>query len=185
VRISGTLPEFAAYGGISLLAFNLFFLFYSALGGITPPVALHSVVAASIADADPAKTMRLSCRLGVVLFFIPFFFVMEPALLILYTPWYTTLFNLVQAIAGIWLLSSGLEGYLIGIGNLTRIERLLLFAGGFIIAFPQPLLLAAGVLLCLTAIGSGLYRKRQRKPHPINPEYALLRENTSSNFKQE
>ncbi|NLE90053.1 MAG: TRAP transporter fused permease subunit, partial [Dehalococcoidales bacterium] len=145
VGISATLPEFAAYGGIPLLGLNLFFLFYSTLGGITPPVALHCVVAASIADADPVKTTRISCRLGAVLFFIPFFFVMEPSLLLIYAPWYVTLFNLAQAAIGVWLLSSGLEGYLTGIGVLSRIERVLLFAGGFIIAFPQPIVLGIGI----------------------------------------
>jgi len=161
--ISSNLPEFAAYGGIPLLGLNLFFLFYSTLGGITPPVALHSVVAASIADADPARTIRLSCRLGAVLFFIPFFFVMEPSLLLIYAPWYTTLFNLVQAVAGVWLLSSGLEGYLIGIGSLNRIERVMLFTGGFIIAFPQPVVLGIGIIVCSVAVISGWRRNRPGK----------------------
>lgn len=163
--ISSTLPEFEAYGGIPLLGLNLFFLFYSTLGGITPPVALHSVVAASIADANPAKTIRLSCRLGAVLFFIPFFFLMEPSLLLIYTPWYVTLSNLVQAVTGIWLLSSGLEGYLTGIGVLGKIERALLFVGGFIIAFPQPIVLGIGIALCFIAIASGWRRKR------VNPDH--------------
>lgn len=160
INISATMPEFAAYGGIPLIGLNLFFLFYSTLGGITPPVALHSVVAASIADADPSKTMQLSCRLGVVLFFIPFFFVMEPALLIIYAPWWLTLAHLVQAVAGVWLLSSGLEGYLVGVGMLNKYERILLFAGGFIIAFPQIWVLALGIILCLIAIIGGLKRKK-------------------------
>jgi TRAP transporter 4TM/12TM fusion protein len=163
VHISGSLAEFAAYGGIPLLGLNLFFLFYSTLGGITPPVALHCVVAASIADADPGKTIRLSCRLGAVLFFIPFFFVMEPSLLLIYAPWYTTLFNLIQAVAGVWLLSSGLEGYLIGIGILGKPERVLLFSGGFIIAFPQPAMLAFGIALCAIAIISGWRKKETSK----------------------
>ncbi|MBN1368952.1 MAG: TRAP transporter fused permease subunit [Dehalococcoidaceae bacterium] len=169
INISAAMPEFAAYGGIPLIGLNLFFLFYSTLGGITPPVALHSVVAASIADANPSKTIRLSCRLGAVLFFIPFFFVMEPALLIIYAPWWATLANLVQAVAGVWLLSSGLEGYLIGLGVLVKYERILLFAGGFAIAFPQVWLLALGIILCLIAISGGLRRKHKNASSISNP----------------
>lgn len=88
---------------------------------------------------------------------------MEPSLLLIYAPWYTTLFNLVQAVAGVWLLSSGLEGYLIGIGSLNRIERAMLFTGGFIIAFPQPVVLGIGIIVCSVAVISGWRRNRPGK----------------------
>lgn len=165
VHISSNLAEFAAYGGISLLGLNLFFLFYSALGGITPPVALHCVVAASIADADVTKTIRNSCRLGAVLFFIPFFFVMEPSLLLIYAPWYVTLYNLIQAVIGVWFLASALEGYLVGIGLLNRLERALLFVGGFLIAFPQLTVLGAGIAMCAIALISSWRRKQLNKTY--------------------
>ena len=49
-------------------------------GGLTPPVAINAFVAASIAGADAMKTAWTSMRLGVVLIFVPFFFVLQPAL---------------------------------------------------------------------------------------------------------
>ncbi len=162
--ISQGKPEFAAYGGLPLIGLNLFFIFYATLGNITPPVALNAFVAASIADAAPMKTAWLACRLGIVLFFLPFFFVMQPALLIIYTPWWQTLLHFIQAAAGIWLLSSALEGYLVKLGTLERWQRVALFAGGFMLAFPQPIVLSLGLALCAAVIGAAILRKRLGAP---------------------
>jgi TRAP transporter 4TM/12TM fusion protein len=171
MAISKGLPEFAATGGLPLIGLNLFFIFYAALGGITPPVALHAFVAASIAEAEPMKTSWLACRLGVVLFFLPFFFVLQPALLIIYTPWWQTLLHLAQAAAGIFLLSSALEGYLLRIGILNRRQRLALFAGGFMLAFPLPAVLAAGLVISAVTIGFSFIKKS--KPIPGLDEVVL------------
>ena len=166
VALSKTAPEFAAYGGIPLIGINLFLIFYAALGGITPPVALHSYVAANIAGADPVKTSWLACRLGAVLFFIPFFFVLQPALLIIYTPWWETLARFALVAAGIWVLSSALEGYLIGVGILNRAQRFILFAGGFMLAFPLAWTFATGVAICAGTIAATLYAKRKHVQTP-------------------
>lgn len=161
VSLSQTMPEFAAYGGIPLIGLNLFFISYASLGGITPPVALHAFVAASIADAHPMKTSWLACRLGIVLFFLPFFFVLQPSLLIIYTPWWQTAMHFLQAAAGIWLLSSALEGYLIRVGLLSRQQRVALFIGGFMLAFPQPLVLIVGLAISVITISLTLLSSKR------------------------
>jgi TRAP transporter 4TM/12TM fusion protein len=160
VTLSRTMPEFAATGGLPAMGLNLFLIFYAGLGGLTPPVALNSFIAANISGANPMKTAWLSLRLGAVLLFLPFFFVLQPSLLILYTPWWQTLLHFAQAAAGIWLLSSGLEGYLIGAGELRRPERALLVAGGVLVAFPQVAALAAGCTIVAAAAALILTRKR-------------------------
>jgi TRAP transporter 4TM/12TM fusion protein len=157
--ISKAVPELAAYGGIPLIGLNLFFIFYATLGGITPPVAMNAFVAASIAGAHPMKTAWLACRLGVVLFFIPIFFVLQPALLIIYTPWWQTAIHFVQAAAGIWILSSALEGYLLRVGVLNKVQRVVLFAGGFMLAFPQVYVFGAGLCVCAATIAVSLRLK--------------------------
>jgi TRAP-type uncharacterized transport system fused permease subunit len=159
ITMSKTVPEFAAYGGIPIIGLNLFLIFYSDLGGITPPVALNTYVAAHIAGANPMKTTWLACRLGAVLIFLPFFFVLQPALLIIYTPWWETVLHLMQAGAGIWLLSSGLEGYLVFSGPLNKLQRGLLIAGGFLFAFPQPVIFIIGLVICLTTVLVSLAHK--------------------------
>jgi TRAP-type uncharacterized transport system fused permease subunit len=179
MSISQAMPEFAATGGLPLIGLNLFFIFYAALGGITPPVALHSFVAASIADAHPMKASWLACRLGAVLFFLPFFFVLQPALLIIYTPWWQTLLHFVQAAAGIWLLSSALEGYLVRVGLLSMRQRAALFAGGFMLAFPHPAVLVAGLALSVSVIGLSQANKKLKTVPieniiPVPPPRTLL-----------
>ena len=160
IAISKTAPEFQAAGGLSVIGLNLFLIFYSSLGGITPPVAVHSFIAAGIAGARPMQTAWLSYRLGAVLFFLPFFFVMQPSLLIIDTPVWDTVVHFIAAATGIWLLSSGLAGYLVGVGNLDRLQRALLILGGFSLAFPQPLVFGAGLTLSAATIAVSIFRKR-------------------------
>ena len=48
---------------------------------ITPPVALGAFAAASVAKAPPMKTGLETMRLGSVIYFIPFFFVLDLSLI--------------------------------------------------------------------------------------------------------
>ncbi|WP_076004353.1 TRAP transporter permease [Dehalogenimonas formicexedens] len=159
VTLSKTAPEFQAAGGISIIGINLFIISYSNLGGITPPVAINAFVAANIAGANPMKTAWIACRMGAVLAFIPFFYVLQPSLLIIYTPWWQTLIHFVQAFTGVWLLSSGLAGYLVKVGQLNRISRFLLILGGFSLAFPQPAVFGAGLIISLVTIAVTILQK--------------------------
>jgi TRAP-type uncharacterized transport system fused permease subunit len=178
ITVSKTNPTFAQYGGISLIGLNLFFIFYAALGNITPPVALPAFVAANMSGANPMKTSWLACRLGVVLFFIPFFFVLQPALLIIYTPWWQTLLHFLQAACGIWILSSALEGYLVKVGILSPAQRIILFIGGFMLAFPQTYIFCAGLCVCLATIAFSLYLKRPQ----LSPAVANIDSETNTDI---
>jgi len=152
-------PAVAIVAGIPVIAVHLFIIFYAGLGGLTPPVAINAFIAASIAEADAMKTAWTSLRLGVVLVFIPFFFVLQPALLMQGTPW-DIIYHTALAMLGIFILSSGLEGYLIKFGRLTTIQRVILITGGFLIAFPQTIATLAGLGLIGAVLVSALARKR-------------------------
>jgi len=74
------------------------------------------------------------------MYFVPFFFVLNPALILRGSPW-EILTVVGTAIAGIALLAAALEGYVMGIGSVTRsaagwVARLLLFAAGLAMALP-------------------------------------------------
>jgi len=152
-------PAVATVAGIPVIAVHLFIIFYAGLGGLTPPVAINAFIAASIAEADAMKTVWTSLRLGVVLVFIPFFFVLQPALLMQGTPW-NIIYHTALAILGIFILASGLEGYLIKFGRLTTIQRVILITGGFLIAFPQTIATLAGLGLIGAVLVLALARKR-------------------------
>jgi TRAP-type uncharacterized transport system fused permease subunit len=58
----------------------MFFIYWALLGGVTPPTCTQAIVAAGIAGGDWVKTGFLSVKLGIVAFIIPYFFVLNPAL---------------------------------------------------------------------------------------------------------
>ncbi|MDP1533548.1 MAG: TRAP transporter large permease subunit [Rubrivivax sp.] len=105
---------------------------------ITPPVALASFVAAGIAGAAPLKVGLQSMRLGSTMYFVPFFFVLNPALILRGAPLDIAVV-VVTAFLGILLIASALEGYLVGFGSLGdhpagSLARLLLLGAGLVLA---------------------------------------------------
>lgn len=148
----------AAATGLNVLALHLFLMYFLLTAWLTPPVAISAFVAAALAGAPAMKTAWLSMRLAVVLYFIPFFFVFNPAL-ILEGPIGETLYLFALCLLGIWILASGLEGYLIKVGRLSLWSRPLLAAGGFLIAFPGWETTVIGAALTAIVIAITLIRK--------------------------
>jgi TRAP transporter 4TM/12TM fusion protein len=155
-------------GGLDPMAVHLFILYWAMLSFITPPVALGAYAAASIARADPLRTGMSAMRLGSVIYFIPFMFVMNPALLFDGTP-LAFVRSLLEAMVGIWLVVCGIQGYVPWLGlHWSALQRLLLVAGGLLIALPPvlpflpaPEQLGIGAALALAAaVPRGLRRLR-------------------------
>lgn len=126
--------------GLDKLAVHLFLMYWGMISFITPPVAIGAYAAASIAKSDPMKTGLEAMRLGSIIYFVPFFFVLNPAL-IGKGPIGEIVLVLTTAIIGIVFISSGLQGYVYGIGTVDRgfaamPGRALLVVGGLILALP-------------------------------------------------
>jgi len=126
--------------GFDPVAVHLFMMYWGMVSFITPPVALAAFVASGIAKAPPMQVGMQSVRLGAAMYFVPFFFVLNPAL-ILRGPAWEILVVVGTAVIGIALIASALEGYLLGLGAVARsaagyAARLLLFAGGLAMALP-------------------------------------------------
>lgn len=66
--------------GLELLVAHLFVFTFGVASVITPPVAIASYAAASIAEGKPIGTAVQSSRVGAMIFLIPFAFVYNPAL---------------------------------------------------------------------------------------------------------
>jgi TRAP-type uncharacterized transport system fused permease subunit len=66
--------------GVDEVAAHMFFIYWALLGGVTPPTCTQAIVAAGIAGGDWVKTGFLAVKLGIVAFIIPYFFVLNPAL---------------------------------------------------------------------------------------------------------
>jgi TRAP-type uncharacterized transport system fused permease subunit len=129
-------PAVIKMGGLNVIAVHLFILYYAMLAGITPPVAAASFLGAAIAGAPPMKTALTSMRLGIVIYFVPFFFVFQPALVLQgdLTP---LLYLLPMCVIGIILIAAGCEGYLLKIGNVRPWARVPLVIAGFLFSLPE------------------------------------------------
>src|SRR5918999_650249 len=65
--------------GLNRMAVHMFIFYWGMLSSITPPVAIASFAAAGIAGAPAMKTGWESMWVGSIIYFIPFFFVLNPA----------------------------------------------------------------------------------------------------------
>ncbi|MFN0159900.1 MAG: TRAP transporter permease [Burkholderiales bacterium] len=129
--------------GLNKMAVHMFVFYWGMLSAITPPVAIASFAAAGIAGAPPMKTGWESMRVGSIIYFIPFFFVLNPAFL-LQGPLWDSLTLTAAAAVGILFVCGGLQGYQAFVGDLRRTGRW---------EFPLRILLAAGGLLLATPGG--------------------------------
>lgn len=99
--------------GFSKLASHMFILYLGMMSMVTPPVAIGAYFAASLAGADPLRTCFIAMRFGWTAYIVPFLFMFSPALLILEsTSVSKTAIAIITAIAGVWLISIAMVGYL-------------------------------------------------------------------------
>lgn len=103
--------------GINILAAHLFIMYCGILAYITPPVAVAAFPAGIIAEAPPMKVAATAVRLGGVIFLLPFFFVLDPSLIL-----EGGVGDIVLAFStttlGVFLIGAAFEGYFAGLGQL-------------------------------------------------------------------
>ncbi|MCH8552702.1 MAG: TRAP transporter fused permease subunit [Natronospirillum sp.] len=128
-------PALTRGAGLDPMAVHLFILYWGMLSFITPPVALGAFAAATVAGSRPIETGLQAMKLGSVIYFIPFLFVLNPALIMQGSIGEIAIV-FVQAVVGIIFFASAMQGYLIGIGRLghgflqeTLVRGLILIAG--------------------------------------------------------
>ncbi|UWU72150.1 TRAP transporter permease [Bradyrhizobium sp. NC92] len=167
--------------GLNKMAVHMFIFYWGMLSSITPPVAIASFAAAGIAGAPAMKTGWESMWVGSIIYFIPFFFVLNPALLLQGSNPYLEALGLTGlACFGILFICGGIQGYQSFVGDLRRAGmlewpiRVLLVIGGFVVATPgggimplsqmQVTLLGLGILLPTILIALLLVRRQPVMP---------------------
>ncbi|KAA0696340.1 C4-dicarboxylate ABC transporter permease [Halopseudomonas laoshanensis] len=155
-------PAIIEVDGLNTIAVHFFIVYYAMLSVITPPVGAAAFLAGTIAGAKPMKTSFTAMRLGIVIYFVPLFFLFQPALLLQgdLTP---LLYVLPSIIAGIMLISGGLEGYLLGAGLVKPWQRLPLIAAGFAFSFPGPMTTLIGGLAS-AVLAAMVWQQNRGKP---------------------
>ncbi|RDI95001.1 C4-dicarboxylate ABC transporter permease [Meiothermus sp. QL-1] len=152
-------PALVRLGEFVPLGVHLFIAYWSMLSAITPPVAVAAFLAARLAGAHPMGASWEAVKLGLAIYFIPFFFLFEPAL-ILQDSLASVAYHLALAAVGILLLVAGLEGYLWGLGHLPLWSRPLYVVGGILLALPETLTSLLALPLLLGATGWIWFRRR-------------------------
>ena len=132
IGIVMAVPMLIAWG-IEPMAAHLFVMYYSILGGITPPVCPSVFLAANIAKASWVKTAWVALRLAPLLYIVPFLFVFDNTFIMMGAPW-AILLNVSTAAAGAVILVSGTMGQLITKCKLY--ESLVLVAAGILLLIP-------------------------------------------------
>jgi TRAP transporter 4TM/12TM fusion protein len=124
-------------GGLHPVAVHLFILYWGMLSFITPPVALGAFAAASIAGASPIRTGFTAMKLGAITYMIPFFFVLNPALILAQSAG-DAVVSTIEVLLGIFFVAGAIQRYVPGIGSLhSHIVVALLISGGTMIALPD------------------------------------------------
>ncbi|TAJ37558.1 MAG: TRAP transporter fused permease subunit [Reyranella sp.] len=134
--------------GLNKMAVHMFIFYWGMLSSITPPVAIASFAAAGIAGAPAMKTGWESMWVGSIIYFIPFFFVMNPALVLQASapgeaiPYFEAFYLTATTLFGTVFICGGIQGYQAGVGDLRAAGpfewplRVLLILGGLVMATP-------------------------------------------------
>jgi len=122
--------------GIVPIAAHLFIFYFGVFSGLTPPVAMSSYLAASIAGADGLKTAFTGLKLALAAFIMPYIFVLSPSLLLINTSVGEVFWIVVTSILGILSLAGSLEGYFI-IGKINILDRIILGLSSLFLVIPS------------------------------------------------
>jgi len=127
--------------GMDPLAVHLFIMYWGMVSFITPPVALACFAAAPIARASQMSIGVESMRMGSTMYFVPFFFVLNPALILRGSPEEIIIVT-ATAFIGVLLIGAALQGYLLGVGATDSTPagwtaRLLMGVSGIAFALPE------------------------------------------------
>ena len=97
--------------GVLPIAAHMFVFYFGIISAITPPVAIAAFVGAGIAKCSPMKVGVTSCILALPVFFVPFVFVYQPALLMVGTG--MEIFQVCcTTLLGTFLCAIGTQGYI-------------------------------------------------------------------------
>ena len=109
----GLFVENGMVQGTATITAHFFVFYFAVVSAITPPVALASYAAAGISGANPMATSVTSFKIGIAAFIVPFMFFYNSAILMEGST-FEVIRAAITAVAGIFLLSSGVQGWFVG-----------------------------------------------------------------------
>ena len=146
---------------INIVAAHFFIFYYGCMAAVTPPVALSSYLAASIAGADPTKTAFQGLKLALSAFILPFIFALDPSLLLIDTTVGHAFAICLTALLGITALAAALEGYLMRVLQLW--QRLVLAVAALVLIIPGIITDTIGAVLFALILLSVVFQNKREK----------------------
>lgn len=147
--------------GVPEIAAHMFTFYFGIVADITPPVALAAFAAAGIAKSKPIRTGIESTRLSIAAFMAPYIFVVSPALLLINTTFFESIWVMLTSTLGMIGVGAGLIGY--WMAKLNPLERILAVSGGILAVIPGIESDIAGIVLLALVFGLSLYKARKQK----------------------
>jgi TRAP transporter 4TM/12TM fusion protein len=147
--------------GVDLLAAHLFVFYGAMLSSITPPVALAAYAAAGLAEANPFHIAVKAVQFGIAAFIVPFFFVLNPALLGIGDAT-AIVTSAICAVIGVSAIAIAVQGWFLR--RVPLVGRGLFFFGGLAFMVPQVNAVLLGFVLITVA---GAYQGLRHRQHVI------------------
>ena len=147
------------------LVAHMFVFYFGILADVTPPVALASYAASTLAKADFWKTALTATKLSLAGYLVPYIFALNPTLLILTVSWnletvIAFLLGLGGMVMTVLTLSAAIEGW--HGGPIEWWERAILLALGVLNIVQEPLWFSATILTVTVVVYTLLYLRRAR-----------------------
>ena len=154
--------------GVPEYAAHMFIFYYAVLSEVSPPTALSPFAAAAITGGDPYKTTLQCWKYVMPAFLLPFMFVLDPSgqgLLLMGSTkalatanWWMIAEVAVTAAIGIAALAAGFQGW--ALRKTNTLERWLLIAAGFALAYPSWMADVAGIAVVVVVLAMQYMRKQ-------------------------
>lgn len=137
--------------GLDVMCVHLFLLYCGMLSYITPPVAVATIPASMISGASGSKIGFMACKLGASLLFLPFFFVVNPDLLLRGTSVPETVQSILTMSFAVFIITQAIAGYFYGVGEL-KTSKLMKVVIGVVLVFGAMLLAIKGTVTDLIGL---------------------------------
>ncbi|QNL45312.1 TRAP transporter fused permease subunit [Oscillibacter hominis] len=152
--------------GIPMAAAHLFILHFASLSALTPPVCLSAYAAAGISGDSPMKVGFTSVRIGLVAFLLPFFFAINPDMLVIINGAGPALRTCVTALIGCAGISFATIGWYRH--SVSVISRVVFLIGGLLMIDPSLATDVAGLgVLTVTMLVHLLTGRRKRAAEKV------------------
>lgn len=130
VVVSSVAVPILIKSGANPVASHMFCLIYACLANITPPVAISSYVASSIASSNMRETSLIAVKIALAGFVIPFFFLINPEIIELNVLTPVLIWKIITMFFGTFLITAGTIRYYRG--KLNSVYSLLLLILGLL-----------------------------------------------------